>query len=405
MQPAEVNRSRPTCAPADHLPLLSFESVAGFAAIATLYMGNIGALRLGLQLLVLIIVGLLLIRDSSRPLGFEGAGTGRAIAILLLAVAFAGFFASFILSFGRGLSTNDIGLFLVQGVTSLMILLSRGRRRLAIAVGTWAVAFALLDLFANLLGVLGILDIQAPVRRIDGELEVSYPGLTGSTLAGGFVAFAAVGRLMLVAHRPGERRWLAAILVALLLVSLHLIAARRYFGLALVAIVLFMAWRPLSRLGLHWISLGVAAMFLSLTFSAGSGDAGNVLRGLLILNGVERALQQPFLGHGPTYFVLDDVTANFIDLAEAGVTESQLLDFAISYGMLAAAAFLFSVLITLSVQKGRNPLYQAIVLTCLTSELFFGGSLSSLPGILLFFGCLGTCLEPPATPPPEKRAP
>jgi hypothetical protein len=380
------------------------ESVAGLAAVASFYTGDLGILRLALQLLVMVIVGLLLLRDVNRPLGYAGGGTGRSIALALLSIAFVGVFLSFALSLGRGLSVNDVGVFLLQGVVAVLILLSRGRERLALAVGSWAVAFGLLDAVANLMGVAGLIDIQAPVRRIDGELEFAYPGLSGSTLGGGFVAFAAVCRLALAAQRPGAIRWISWLLVLLLLVSLDLIAARRYFGLALVAITLFLFWRPFSRIGLQWVSLWVAALFLGLTFTASEGDTGNVLRGLLMLNGVERALEQPIVGRGPTYFVLDDRTANFIDLAEAGVTESQLLDFAISYGMLSALCFLFAILLALAVQQGSNRKYPAIVLTCLTAELFFGGTLASLAGTLLFYGSLGACLEPATKAAPFRRS-
>lgn len=378
----------------DRLPLLSMESVAGLAAIASFYTGDLGGLRLALQLLVMVIVGLLLLRDANKPLGYARGGPGRSVALFLLSIAFVGVFLSFGLSLGRGLSVNDIGVFLLQGVVAVLILLSRGRGRLAMAVGTWAVAFGLLDAVANLLGVAGLIDIQAPARRIDGELEFAYPGLSGSTLGGGFVAFAAVSRLAFAAQGQGAIRWISWLLVLLLLVSLDLIAARRYFGLALVAITLFLFWRPFSRIGLQWLSLGVAALFLGLTFSAAEGDTGNVLRGLLMLNGVERALEQPIVGRGPTYFVLDDAKANFVDLAEAGVTESQLLDFAIAYGMAPAFCFLLAVLITLAVQAGSMRKYPAVVLTCLTAELFFGGTLASLAGTLLFYGTLSACLEP-----------
>ena len=377
----------------DRVSPTSFESLAGFAAIASLYAGSFDALRLFFQLLVMIIVGMLWLRNAKLSLKYSYKGGLYATVLFLLAVYFSGVFLSFALSLERSLSVNDIGIFLLQGVMAAMLLLTAGYGRFALAVGVWAVVFALIDAAANLLGVVGWIDIREPVRLIDGAVQYAYPGLSGNTLAGGFVCFVAICRLALAAEQVGSIRWIYYALILLLLVSLELISARRYLGLALAAVTLFFIWRWISRIGLQWVSLGLASLFLILTFTASEGDSGNWLRSSLMLNGISLALENLIIGRGPTYVALDGLTANYIELSNAYVTESQLLDFAINYGTLSAFALFLALLITLAAQSNSLHKYPAIILTCMTAELFFGGSLSSFAGVLLFYSTLGACLE------------
>jgi len=311
----------------------------------------------------------------------------------LLLVAFSGAFLSFVFSLQSDLSTRDVGVFVLQGMIAAMIILSARGSKIAFAVGAWAIPFALADASANFAGAMGLLDIRAPARLIDGEVVYSYPGLSGSSLGAGFVAFVAICKL---AHDAAYRRvriGLALLAIFGILVSLQLIDARRYTGLALIALALFARWRFFSWVGLQWVTLSVAGIFLALTFLSGVGDISNSLRVELLLNGISRALENPILGMGPSYQGLEGLNATFEDLTYAGVAESQLLDFAISYGILSCLAFAIAVLVTLAAQDQQRASFPAIVLTCLMAELFFGGSLSSVPGVLLFFGCLGGCLK------------
>jgi hypothetical protein len=377
----------------DRVLPLSLESLAGFAAIASLYSGNLDILRHSLQLLVLIIVGVVWFRNARGSLKYTGSGVVHATVTFLLVVCFSAIFLSFALSLERGLTVNDIGVFLLQGVMAVMLLLDKKCGRFALAIGAWAVIFALTDAAANLLGIIGWIDIKQPVRTIDGVMNYAYPGLSGSTLAGGFVAFIAVCWLAFAAERVGSIRWIYYATIFLLVVSLEFISARRYLGLALAAIMLFTFWRWISRIGLQWISLGLATFFLVLIFTASEGDPGNLLRGNLMLNGVSLAIENLVIGRGPTYIAQDGLTADFEILSNAHVTESQLLDFAINYGALSALTLLLAILIILAAQSDRLQKYPAIILTCMTAELFFGASLASFAGCLLFYSVLGACLD------------
>lgn len=385
----EVRRGRSL----NHLAPWSVESLAGLAAIASFYAGEFDLLRLMLQIVVIATVGIGLFRDFGRPMGYPSGRSGRSFAVYLIVMAITGMCVSFAASIMRGISFNDFGLFILQVVVAGMILLSRRRSELALAVGNWAVAFAVIDLVANLLGVAGILEIRTTARQIDGLIVYAYPGLTGNTLSAGFVAFAAVCRVALFASQRGKGRWVAYILILLLVVSLHLIGARRYLGLALVGIVMFLAWKPIARVGSYWVALSVGALFLWLTVNAGTGDAGNFLRRQLWQTGIDRAGEHLVVGRGPTYLDLTNRNATYDELAEVGVTESQLLDFAISYGALSAIFLLTASLIALSRRSAKDYKFHIIALTCLTAELFFGGSLSSFAGTLLFYGALGACLQ------------
>lgn len=359
-----------------------------------MYTGDLGSLRIVFQIMTIALVGSGMVRDLNRSLNFSSRRPLRQLALFALAGALIIFLISSLLAIATSsLSINDLGVFVLQVAVPIMVLLSRARLRLVLAIGTWAVLFALFDAGANFLGVAGIIDISAPVRVVGGEVQYSYAGFTGSTLASGFVAFAAVAYLMYLSQRGGIARYICLGTVVILLVSLNLIEARRYFGLALVAVVLFQFAQNVRWISLPTISLVVAALFLYLTFSAAEDDGGNILRGLLILNGAVTASEHPVLGSGPRYIETKDATATFVELSEAGVTESQLIDFAIEYGMLAAGFLFMAVLITLGSHRTSVPFLPAIVLTAMTSELFFGGSLASFAGTLLFYGSLGACLD------------
>lgn len=377
----------------DRAPIWSLESVAGLAAIGSFYVGEFGALRTVLQVGAMLCVSILFAQQFSSRHTRRGPQGGQGFVGFLLLLAFSGAFLSFAFSLLRDLSTRDVGLFVLQLMIAAMIVLSARSSRIAFAVGAWAVPFALADAIANFAGVMGLLDIQAPARMIDGEVVYAYPGLSGSTLGGGFVAFVAICKLAHDAVHRRVRIGLALLAIVAILVSLHLIEARRYTGLTLTALSLVAGWRFFSRIGLQWVVLAVAGSFLALTFLAGAGDVSNLLRADLLMSGISRALENPILGMGPSYQDLEGLNATFEDLTYAGVTESQLLDFAISYGILSCFAFAIAVMVALAAQQQKRSSFPTVVLTCLMAELFFGGSLTSVPGVFLFFGCLGECLK------------
>lgn len=379
---------------ADQLKLTSLESLAGLCAISMFYVGDIFILKLVLQALTILAVGMCVIRDSGQPLGYANNDWRRGTSLMLLTLALGGFLTSSVLAiFARSFSVNDFGVFVVQVGLPIMILLSRARLRLVLAIGFWAVPFALMDAVANSLALAGLVELQFAGRRVGGVLQIAYPGLSGNTLGGGFVAFAACTYLLHLAQSYPRSRVVLLTLFVIILISLYYIAARRYLGLTIVAMLMFQFWRTSKMLGLPMITIVVAALFLWLTFSAADDDGGNVLRGLLMLNGIERALETPFIGNGPTYFDLQDAEPNFLDLSTAGVTESQLLDFAISYGMFAAISFLIAILLALGAQNQARAFLPAVLLTTMGAELFFGGALASFAGTLLFYGSLAACIE------------
>ncbi len=380
--------------PAPHPRLASFESLAGLTALASLYAGAFGGVRLALQLSTLLLVAACVLRNRHATLGFANSGPMRGVGLAALVAALSGFFVSTLVALvTRGLAVNDFGVFILQTLLPTLVLASRTRLQIARAIGTWAIAFALLDAAANALALAGIVDIVAPSRIVAGQVQFAYPGLSGSTLGAGFVAFAACCMLLDLAHRYPARRLLASAVFGIVGASLYLSTARRYLGLVLVALLLFRFWRQILRIGLPVVALSVAAFFLYLTFAAPDDDGGNVLRALLMLNGLARAASFPFIGNGPTYFQLTEATATFAELSEIGITESQLLELAISYGVASAALFCLAIGLALAAQRQRVPAFTAVVLTTMGAELFFGGSLSGFAGTLLFYGCLGTCLE------------
>lgn len=396
-----VAHSQPEATPA-RAGLISLESLAAFSAIASLYTGDWGALRTLLQLLSLAAVAGCVLRDIGQPVVLFGAGSRSRAAAMLLALALCGFLLSTIMALAsRGLSVAELGVAAVQVALPAMVLLSRARARLVAAIGGWAVAFALVDACANMLGVAGLLSIATPVRSIGGVVEFAYPGLSGSTLGAGFVAFIAICTLAVATTSASPWRWVAWLLLGILFASLSLIEARRYLGLALVALVIVRAWGPALKAGLPMITLGVAGLFLWLTFSASDADSGNVLRGLLMLNGIERATGFPLIGNGPTYIVQDEIlSANFAELSAAGVTESQVLDLFISYGIASGLLFLAGMFLALGSAKPPAPWLPAVFLTTMGAELFFGGPLAGFAGAMLFFAAFGACLE---YPPIDRR--
>lgn len=374
--------------------LSSPESIIGLATIASFYTGEIVGLRVTLQVGAMLAACLLFAIDLSRRDRKVASLPRHRLAAYLLFLTFVGMFLSFAFSILRDLEVRDLGLFFLQGVVALVILLSPRNSKFAFAVGTWAVPFALIDAIVNFAGFLNLIDIQRPARIIDGAVSYSYPGLSGNLLAAGFIAFVAIARLLHDFIHQRKRRTLIILTIAIIFLSLELIDARRFTGLALAVVALFVGWRFFSKIGLHWAAIAVSGIFLFLSFRSVELDQSNSLRGQLLNNGLSRALEHPFLGTGPAYQNLEGLNATFEDLAYAGVTESHFLDRAISYGGISALAFVFAALLVLANQRQQRPAFLPIVLTCLVAEQFVGNTLSSLSGVVLFFGCIGAYLWP-----------
>jgi hypothetical protein len=293
----------------------------------------------------------------------------RLLSATCLALAILGFMLSSVEGrFDREYNLNDWGLLALQAGTPLLILCNNRRLQLLDALGCICVGFAYVDMVANLWAAL------------HGAWERD-PGISGNTHAAGLVAF--VGVAFLAAQ---EKRWWSWPQIALLFASLCLIDARRYLGMAIIAVPL-LSFRPLAKLPLVVVTVAVAAVGLLGTFSTGLLRFGDDLRGDLMQAGLVDALAHPLLGTGPAWRDTSELQATFHSLSGAGVTESGLLDLSIAYGVPAALLLVLSAVLALCVSRSRLTL-APVVLTMLTAELAFGDSLTGFLGAVVFYTAL-----------------
>ncbi len=293
----------------------------------------------------------------------------RRLSAVCLPLAMLGFLFSGVAGrFDREYSLNDWGLLALQAGTPLLLLFNNRRPQLLDAVGWVCVGFATVDMAANFWAA------------ALGSWERD-PGISGNTHAAGLVAFIAVA--FLVGRANGWWRWP---LIALLLGSLCLIDARRYLGMAIVAVPL-LTLRPLAKLPLVLVTVMAAAAGLVGTFSTGLLSFGDDLRGSLMKEGLADALAHPLLGTGPEWRDTSGLEATYRSLSGAGVTESGLLDLSIAYGLPAALLLVLSALLALSASRSRLTLVP-VMLAMLTAELAFGDSLTGFLGAVVFYTVL-----------------
>jgi hypothetical protein len=296
----------------------------------------------------------------------------RGLSVPCLALALAGFAISAAVGcFDRTYSLNDWGVFGLQAGTPILLALNGRRIQLLIALSWICVAFATTDLAINCWSAL-----QGAWQR--------DPGLSGNTHAAGLVAFTAVA--FLATRKGGWWRWA---LIFALLGSLYLIDARRYLGMAVVAVPI-LAFRPASRLPLIFVAMAAAAIGLYGTFATGALSFGDNLRASLMETGVDDALSHPLLGSGPMWRDASGLEATYQSLAGAGVTESGILDLSITYGIVATALFMLAAVFALVASRPKLTL-PAVILAMLTAELAFGDSLTGFLGAILFFTSLTIC--------------
>lgn len=328
----------------------------------------------------LVIGGSLALAAFSRSRSAVAREPARgSIALLILAVALFTV-SSIAAAFTRPFEPRDIGVFALQAVVPIVLLASPRRAELLTALGWMCVAFAGIDAAANLVAAAGLIELPAYGGRMDqAGVHIRYPGLSGNTLAAGLVAFLAVCAL---ARRPSS--WRLA-LIALLLISLWLIDARRYLALAVFATPL-LVWRPAWRLPLPLVSIAIGAVGLTAAFSPVFGDE---LRGLLIRQGLDTARGHLLLGLGPQWRDTSELAATFTSLSDVGVTESGWLDLAVAYGALAAAALGFAALLAMGARNADR--FAAVLLALLTASLAFSDPLDGYLGALAFFGALAGC--------------
>ncbi len=297
---------------------------------------------------------------------------------LFLTVGLAGFF-------DRSAALNDWGLFLLQVAAPVLLLCSNERASLLRSIGLICTLAALADAAANLGALVGFWDLaHYGGRYIQGVVVQRYPGLTASSHAAGLVGLVAI--CFTVTRLKDYRRlagWLATVAVtALIVTSLFLIDARRYIGEGAVAgALLILGWR---RAPLQFVAMGVGA--LGVWFTVTSLDGENIQRANLMFDALRDAMQSPWTGGGVFYRAAPS-QGDFNALWNAHVTESGILDLAISYGFPATIAFLAAPLLALS---GRRPrlTWPAVMLALTTGELAYGDPLVGFLGAVVFFGSL-----------------
>jgi hypothetical protein len=285
---------------------------------------------------------------------------------------------------GRSLSIEDLGVIaLVLGMPFLAAAVDR--QHVFLWILRLCLAFALVDAAANFLAVLDLVQLDFAGRIDEIGLVTRYPGLSGNTHAAGLVGFVGFAYLTFLTRRDGfskSLKWL--ILAAIILISIVMIDARRYLAMALVCAGFMFS--PARRIPLIAYTFLLAAVMLTLTFTAPPWDVGNYLRSELMLNGWYNSLGHPLIGEGLSYRGSADLIPTFEVLASAGVTESMVLEFAIAFGMV--GALLFMTAPALAIVHDRNFTPMAIILAMLTAELFFGGSLRGGLGSMLYYCCL-----------------
>ena len=194
----------------------------------------------------------------------------------------------------RDLDLKDWGLFALQAGTPLLLFVSTKKRELLQALGLVCVVFAAVDMVANFAGALGLMNLPTYSGRLeDTGIRIRYPGLSGNTHAAGLVAFVAVSFLAWGFLKRWTPLLVRAPLIVGLLGSLWLIDARRYLGMALVAVVIA-AIRPLQRIPPALVAAGVAGVALESVFVIGI-DVDDV-RVRLLTDGARENAQPPLPG-------------------------------------------------------------------------------------------------------------
>jgi hypothetical protein len=396
--PLPLNQPVPKIAPQPGGIVLEY--AVAMSAIGVLYVGFLPLFGVALPMLALSLLGLMVFRDSGLGENFFTQGLGVRLSIIMILLALISFALSAIIAFAKGaLNSRDLALYVLQGILPVIMYLSPRRERIILAICQCAVFFAIFDGLANVLAVLGLIQVEMSGRSIDGAVRLRYAGLTGSTHAAGLVAFIAMSYMTwLIRVRKGNLLVLLA-LMAFLALSMYFIDARRYTIFVVVAALIMFGWRLIRPFGLQAVALGLATALLALTFLAGEDDQGNVLRALLLLNGIEQATQAPILGHGPTFIDDSEAEPTFESLSEVGITESYVLDLAKSYGIAPTGLFLLGIFNILRLQSKAGLRLPAIFLCIMTAEFFFGGSLRGFLGAILYFSCLFACA---ATIPPRR---
>ena len=318
---------------------------------------------------------------------------------LLLVVALTGAFLSHALRISTtGLELPELAVFFLTS-WMLLIITPWPTRRLVDTLLMCCLIAATIDAVANTLAVLDLIDLQVyGGRHTDFGSVTRYPGLSGSTHFAGLVAFLACSSLLFrLKNKPQKRPMAQAtvtiLLLILIILSLVLIDARRYLlALILVAAMAYLPW--VSRIPLFIVGAGVAASVLAYVFAIeafGLADSSD-LRARLILDAAREANSHWLLGVGAEFVDNAALEATYESLSSGGVSESLFLSMATYYGVLSSTCLVAGALWTATIARRAAP-KEAIILTALTAELFYGGSLNGLLGSLVYFACFWVCIR------------
>jgi hypothetical protein len=292
-------------------------------------------------------------------------------------------------AFARPMVAPDLGVFVVQAGTPVLVLLCFDRAGLLQAICRFAVLFAFADLAVNLLALFHI----ASVARVEGagtSYGAHYLGLPGNSFAEGIVAF--VGVSYLAAGVPFARtsqRFIRLGLIAALFGSEVLIRARTDIGISVVAVALLL-FRNSHRIPAFAVAAFVSAALLFATFHAAPGNHEERLRSDMMVVGFAEAKTHVLLGVGSRYRDTQDLIANYRSLRDGGITESGTLDFAIAYGWFATICLYLSALLALAAPRLRQTL-PAVLLVCLLGAIATTGDLGNFFGSTVFYVVLILC--------------
>lgn len=306
---------------------------------------------------------------------------------ILLYIAICGFWASTLFGLeSRQYSTRDWGVAALQTFVPVAALLFPNKDSFLKNILLICVFIASIDFFVNALAITGLLDVVTSGRVDEHGFRIRYQGISGNTHAAGLVGF--LGLFFLGTIIKNAKYVIPLLLLsACLFLSLYLIDARRYMVMALLAWGVLLT--PVRRQNAAWLVAFLAGSMIAMTFSADFADRGNQLRADLMETGLYNALKHPILGEGPRFIDLEGLKQTHRWMSDAGITESIILEFCRSYGVLSTLVFLAAILTSLP-----NRYYPpAILLALMTGELFFGGVITGYFGSIVFFGCFHACVE------------
>jgi hypothetical protein len=350
--------------------------------------GSTLILLAALAMLIMHVV-LEIIQPSSASVAFSPEGK---LSLIFIGIASIGGVVSSYLRYQElGFLFRDMAtLFFVS--LSPFLLLFTSRKLLVTTICQVAIFFSLADAVANTLSYLGLYELVTYSGRVDESgLRLRYPGLSGSTLGSGLVAFLAVSYLTKRAMDEKHYRSLIFVLIGFIIFSMVLIDARRYLGVALVAVILI-AWPKRFPIRPIFVIFGIAAVFLFLTFKADALDTANYLRSSLMSYGWSTAFDNVFIGLGVYYLDYEGAVATFESLAFMGVVESQFIEILRDFGVVPAFFWISGILLIAFRRNGLSTL-PGILFALLAAEVAYGSPLRGPLGSIIFYACYLILME------------